>query len=120
MACKEFSINLAVLAPTNKRQISFGMMRGCIDDATPFYAIIFVLRDLIDGEFQDRVRVKITIGPALNDKADALMNRGLNAAQLDFLQGPLTSRAKKLPVTGSAEVEDKRMNALGEEMVVLK
>lgn len=120
MACKEFSINLAVLAPSNKRQISFGMMRGCIDDNTPFYAMIFILRDLIEGEFQDRVKVKITIGPTLNDKAEALMNRGLNAAQLDFLQGPLTSRAKKLPATGSKEVEDKKMNALGEEILTVK
>ena len=55
--CKEFSINLAVLAPSNKRQFSFGMMRGCIDDNTPLYAMIFVLRDLINGEFQDRVKV---------------------------------------------------------------
>jgi len=120
MACKEFSINLAVLAPSNKRQISFGIMRGCIDDNTPFYAMIFILRDLVEGNFQDRVKVKITIGPALNDKAEALMNRGLNAAQLDFLQGPLTSRAKKLPVTGNKEVEDKRMNAMGEEMLTIK
>jgi hypothetical protein len=120
MACKEFSINLAVLAPSNKRQISFGMMRGCVDDNTPFYAMIFILRDLIQNEFQDRVKVKITIGPTLNDKAEGLMNRGLNAAQLDFLQGPLTSRAKKLPVTGGNEVADTKMNALGEELLTVK
>jgi len=120
MACKEFSINLAVLAPTNRRQISFGMMRGCIDDATPFYAMVFILRDLIEDEFQDRVKVKITIGPTLNDKAEGLMSRGLNSAQLDFLQGPLTNRAKKLPATGTKQVVDKRMNALGEEMLTVK
>jgi hypothetical protein len=120
MACKEFSINLAILAPSNKRQISFGIMRGCVDNNTPIYAMIFILRDLIGGEFQDRVKVKITIGPTFNDKAEALMNRGLNAAQLDFLQGPLTSRAKKLPVTGSTEVGDKVMNAHGEELLTVK
>ena len=120
MACKEFSINLAVLAPSNKRQISFGMVRGCIDDNTPIYAMIFILRDLIDGGFQDRVKVKITIGPTFNDKAEALINRGLNAAQLDFLQSTLTTRAKKLPVTGNKEVEDKKMNTLGEEMLGVK
>ena len=118
--CKEFSINLAVLAPSNKRQFSFGMMRGCIDDNTPLYAMVFVLRDLINGEFQDRVKVKVTVGPAFNDKAEALMKRGLNAAQLDFLQGPLTSRAAKLQPSGGKEVTDKKMDQLGQELLQTK
>lgn len=118
--CKEFSINLAVLAPSNKRQFSFGMMRGCIDDNTPFYAMIFVLRDIVDAnthEFQDRVRVKVTIGPAFSEQAEALMKRGLNAEQLDFLQGPVTSRINKLPASGGKEVEDKKMNQLGQQLL---
>ena len=118
--CKEFSINLAVLAPSNKRQFSFGMMRGCIDDNTPFYAMIFVLRDLINGDFQDRVRVKVTIGPTFNDKAEALMKRGLNSAQLDFLQGPITSRASKLDPSGGKEIEDQKMNQLGQQLLDAK
>src|SRR5215471_10006606 len=112
--CSEFSVNLALLAPSNKRQISFGMVRGCVDDNTPFYAMIFVMRDLINDEFQDRVKVEIKIGPHLNDKAEDLMRRGLTASQLDFLQGPITNRAKKLDVTGGTTVQDSRMNALGE------
>jgi hypothetical protein len=114
--CKEFSINLALLAPDNKRQIAFGMMRGCLDAETPFHAMIFVLRDLIGGEFQDRVKVEIKLGPAFNDKAEALMKRGLNAAQLDFLQGPMLNRAKKLTATGGATVQDPKMNTMGESM----
>lgn len=117
--CKEFSINLAVLAPSNKRQFSFGMMRGCIDDNTPIYAMIFVLRDLIDGEFQDRVKVKVTVGPTLNEKAEALMKRGLNAAQLDFLQGPLTSRASKL-APSNQEIQDPKMDKMGQQLLVTK
>lgn len=118
--CREFSVNLAVLAPSNKRQFSFGMMRGCIDDNTPFYAMIFILRDLIEGEFQDRVKVKVTIGPALNDKAEAMMTLGLNAEQMSFLQGPITNRATKLPPSGGKEVTDKRMTQLGQDMLTAK
>jgi hypothetical protein len=118
--CKEFSINLAVLAPSNKRQFSFAMMRGCIDDNTPIYAMIFVLRDLIKDEFQDRVRVKVTLGPTFNDKAESLMKRGLTGAQLDFLQGPLTTRAGKLTANGGKEIQDKRMDQLGQELLLTK
>jgi hypothetical protein len=115
--CKEFSVNLAVLAPSNKRQFSFGMMRGCIDDKTPFYAMIFILRDLINDQLQDRVRVKVTIGPTFNPQAEAMMKLGLTAEQMSFLQGPLTSRASKLTASGSAEVEDKKMTELGHQML---
>jgi len=115
--CKEFSVNLAVLAPSNKRQFSFGMMQGCIDDNTKFFAMIFVLRDLINGEFQDRVKVRVTLGPALNPQAEALMKLGLTADQMSFLQGPITNRALKLPATGSTEVTDTKMDALGQQLL---
>lgn len=115
--CREFAINLAVLAPSNKRQFSFGMMRGCIDDNTPFFAMIFILRDLINGEFQDRVRVNVKIGPAFSAEAEALMKRGLSAEQLSFLQGPITTRATKLPKTGDKEVQDKKMDQLGHDLL---
>ena len=115
--CSEFSVNLALLSPNNKRQISFGMMRGCADANTPFYAMIFILRDLIGDEFQDRVKVEVKIGPTLNDQAEALMRRGLTASQLDFLQGPMTNRAKRLPTTGDQTVNDAKMNSLGEALL---
>ena len=75
--CKPFSVALAFLMPDNKRQISLVVDRGCKDAATPIYLIIFVLRDLVDGEFQDRVKLRVTIGDV--DQAQALMDRGLKA-----------------------------------------
>ena len=95
--CKEFSVTLAVLAPDNKRQISFAMERGCIDDNTPFFVLIFVLRDKTPDGFQDRVKLKVTVGPQDNAKAQKLMDAGLKDTQLQFLEGPITSAAKKLP-----------------------
>jgi len=98
MACKPFSVVLAVLAPDNKRQVSFAVSKGCINDNQPFYVLNFVLRDKINGEFQDRVRLHVTIGDTDNPKAQRLIDQGLTMTQLQFLQGPVTSKAKALPV----------------------
>lgn len=100
--CTEFSVVLAVLAPDNKRQVSFSISRGCVDNNTPFYHLIFILRDLVNGEFQDRVHLEVTVGPADNAKAQALMDRGLKSTQLDVLKGPLTSKTKALPPGSNA------------------
>ncbi|MDT7605369.1 MAG: hypothetical protein QOF61_3366 [Acidobacteriota bacterium] len=114
--CTQFSVNLAVLAPNNKRQVSFGITRGCIDDNTPFYLIIFVLRDKVDGGFQDRVKLDIRVGDTLNPKAEALMTQGLNMAQLEFLSGPLTDRAKQLK---PGTTNDPKMNQLGQQLLTV-
>lgn len=99
MPCKSFSVVLAVLAPDNKRQISFGMNKICKDAETAMYIIEFVLRDRIGDEFQDRVHLHVDVGGDLKDQAAAeqLMNRGMSLTQLQFLQGPVTTRAKALP-----------------------
>ena len=102
MPCKPFSVNLAVLAPDNKRQVSFGVTRGCISDDEPFYVLNFVLRDKVDDEFQDRVRLHVTIGDTDNDKAQRLIEHGLTLTQIQFLQGPVTNKAKALPTGTTA------------------
>ena len=115
--CKPFSVNLAVLAPSNKRQVSFGITRGCIDDNTPFYLIIFVLRDKVEGGFQDRVKLDIRVGDTLNAKAEALMTQGLNMAQLEFLSGPITDRAKALK---KGTTEDAKLAELNQQLLEIK
>jgi len=97
MACKPFSVTLAVLAPDNKRQISFGITKGCVTDDQAFYVLNFVLRDLVNGEFQDRVRLHVEVGDTDSDKAQRLIDRGLTMTQLNWLQGPVTSKTKNLP-----------------------
>jgi len=96
--CTEFSVSFALLTTDNTRQISFGVTRGCIDASTPLYVLSFVLRDKVDGGFQDRVKLLVTVGPESNDKAQAIIDRGLRSAQQDFLEGPITSKAKTAPV----------------------
>lgn len=99
MPCKSLTVILAVLAPDNKRQISFGMSKICQDANNAIYIIEFVLRDLIDGEFQDRVRLHIDVGADTKDQdsAQKLMDRGLSMTQLQLLKGPITARTKNLP-----------------------
>ena len=99
MACKSLTIALALLAPDNKRQVSFGMSKICQDANTAVYVIEFVLRDKIGDEFQDRVRLHVDVGGDTKDKdaAQALMDRGMSMTQLQFLKGPLTARTRNLP-----------------------
>jgi hypothetical protein len=96
--CTDFSVSFALLTSDNNRQVSFGVTRGCIDANTPLYVISFLLRDKIDGEFQDRVKLLVTVGPESNDKAQAIIDRGLRSSQTDFLEGPITSKAKTAPL----------------------
>lgn len=107
MACKPFSIVLAVLAPDNKRQVSFGITKGCISDDEAFYVLNFVLRDKIGDEFQDRVRLHVTVGETDSDKAQRLIDHGMTMTQLQFLQGPVTTKTKNLPpgTTANAAAE---------------
>lgn len=114
MACKPFSVTLAVLAPDNKRQVSFSISKGCINDDTPFYVLNFVLRDKVGDEFQDRVRLHVTVGDTDNPKAQKLMDQGLTMTQLQFLQGPVTNKAKTLPAgtTSDAAAEKQVANLL--------
>jgi hypothetical protein len=96
--CTEFSVSFALLTSDNMRQVSFGVTRGCLDASTPLYVISFLLRDKIGNEFQDRVRLLVTVGPENNAKAQAIIDRGLRSTQKDFLEGPITAKAKGAPV----------------------
>ena len=95
--CVPLSISLAVLAPDNKRQVSFGITRGCNADDSSFWLLHFVLRDKVEGGFQDRVVLDVRVNAQENPLAEKLASEGLKRAQLDFLSGPITSAAKKLP-----------------------
>ena len=99
MACEPLSITLAVLAPDNLKQISFGLTKGCNPDDSDFWIIDFIFRDRPDqnNDFQDRVKCHVTIDVADNAAAEKLSNEGLTNLDLAFLSGPVTNRAKKLP-----------------------
>ena len=104
--CTEFSVSFALLTSDNQRQVSFGVTRGCLDASTPLYVISFLLRDKIGDDFQDRDRLLITVGPEDHDKAQAIIDRGLRSSQKDFLEGPVTTKARNAPA-GTTEKTDK-------------
>ena len=87
-----------MLLPDDLHQISFGLTKGCNPDDTAFWIINFVLRDLVGSEFQDRVKLDLAVNVANNPAAEALANSGLTNMDITFLNGPITNRAKKLPV----------------------
>jgi hypothetical protein len=99
MACEEFSINLAVLAPNDTQQFSFGLTKGCNEDDTDFWIIDFVFRDRPDtnSDFQDRVKLHVQVGSEDNAAAAKLKSEGLTGQDISFLSGPVTNRAQKLP-----------------------
>jgi|GEM_PF-1940332 len=107
MACIPFSITLAVLATDNKRQFSFSINKGCIEDK-PVYVLIFIFRDRneVTDIFQDRVSLQVTVGDTDSTKAERLMARGLTNAQLSYLKGPLTNVVANLEPTGGAPSTD--------------
>jgi hypothetical protein len=61
------------------------------------YVIVFVLRTNESGEFQDRVKLEVTLGDTDSADAQAMVDRGLTMTQIEFLQGPITNRAQNLP-----------------------
>lgn len=107
MACVPFSITLAVLATDNKRQFSFSINKGCIEEK-PVYVLVFIFRDrdAVTDPFQDRVSLQVTLGDTDNAKAEKLIARGMNNAQLAYLKGPLTNIVQDLPPTGGAPSDD--------------
>jgi len=93
--CTPISISLAMLAPDNKRQVALGITRGCNPDDTAFWILHFVLRDKVDGGFQDRVVLDVRVNSLDNPLAEKLAREGLKRAQLDYLLGPVTAAAKR-------------------------
>jgi hypothetical protein len=105
---------LAVLAPNDKTQISFAVSKSC-PASGPLLVLEFVLRTLDDAsqQFQDRVKLEVTVGNTDNPEAEAMANRGLSTTQLGFLQGPITSRATALAQTGQGTVQsDKKLEKM--------
>ncbi len=108
MACRELVVNLAVLAPNDTQQFSFGLTRGCNADDTEFWVIDFVFRDRPDitSDFQDRVKLHVQLNVEDNASAQKLLSEGLTGQDISFLSGPVTNRAQKLATSGNGLAAD--------------
>ena len=115
MPCQELSITLAVLAPNNNQQFSFGLTKGCNANDTEFWTIDFVFRDRPDADsaFQDRVKLHVQVGTADSAAAQKLQTDGLTGQDISFLSGPVTNRASRLAAGTTSDVKlANMMNAL--------
>lgn len=107
MACQPLSITLAVLAPDDKKQISFGLTKGCNADDSAFWIIDFVFRDRPDqnSDFQDRVKLHVAVNVEDSAAAEKLSTEGLSSMDIAFMSGPITNRATKLPAGTVADAK---------------
>jgi hypothetical protein len=106
---KNFSVQLAVFSPDGRLHISFGITRHCYSEEECVYTIDFVLRERVGNELRDRIKLNVRADTANNRNAERAMEQGLSEAQLRFLGGPVTDRAKTLP---SGTAHDKKLIAL--------
>jgi len=94
--CTPFSLSLLVANKGNSQQISFGLTKGCTNDAHTFWIITFVLKERdAQGNFFDRVNFQLNVNqqaPGKVNKAANLQN-GLSVNQQNFVQGPMTEAA---------------------------
>jgi len=118
MACIPFSITLAVLATDNKRQFSFSINKGC-EAEKPIYVLVFVFRDreAVTDPFQERVSLRVTVGDTDSPKAERMIARGMNNAQLAYLKGPLTNVVAGLPPTGGAPSSDEAAREAASQII---
>jgi hypothetical protein len=68
--CTPFSVSVKILTPDDKKEIQFGITKGCNADDTAFWIIDFTLKVKKGNEMKTRVEVHITIGKD-KDKAKA-------------------------------------------------
>jgi hypothetical protein len=89
------------------------------DANTAVFILEFLLRDLVNGEFQDRVHLHVDVGGdnSSQEAAQKLMDRGISLAQLEFLQGPVTNKAKTAP---AGTTSDPKTEALIKQLPTVK
>src|SRR5258708_16055601 len=77
-----------------------GVSKVCMPDCSVFWVIDLIIRDRPeqDSDFQDRVKLHVAVNLKDSAAAARLANEGLTSLDIASLSGPITNRAKKLPV----------------------
>jgi len=102
--CKSFSVSVMVATDDDKREIHFGITKGCNADNTAFWTIDFTLKVKKGTEMKTRVEVHVVIGKDQakeKAKADALAadlkkNKKLDDERTDVLQTDVADRALQI------------------------
>jgi hypothetical protein len=108
--CTPISVQVAILTPDDKHEISFGLTKGCNPDDTVFWVVDFILKEDKDGQMKTRIEIHVHIGKDQSADAQKLSEtKALSPENVDLLNGPAADRAKALP-PGSPN--DKKLNNL--------
>src|SRR5262245_62145894 len=96
--CTPFSVKVALLTPDDKKEIHFGLTKGCNPDDTAFWTIDFLLKELKGTEMKTRVEVHVAVGENKKPKAEELAeSKKLAPSKVNLLQGRVADRASELP-----------------------
>lgn len=113
--CKPFSVSVKIFTPDEKKEINFGITKGCNADNTAFWIIDFGLKVKKNNEMKPRVEVHITVGKDKDkEQAEALAaliksKKELTDSQVNLLRTVIANRASKLSNTAAqtdAELRD--------------
>lgn len=97
--CKPFSVSVKIITPDDKKEINFGITKGCNNDNSAFWVIDFTLKVKKGSEMKPRVEVHITIGKDKDKaRAEALAQlikdkKKLTDDQVMLLLSEITDRA---------------------------
>lgn len=101
--CKPFSVSVKIVTPDDKKEITFGITKGCNNDNTAFWIIDFGLKVKKGNEMKPRVEVHITVGKDKDKaKAEALAQlikdkKKLTEDQVMLLVTLVADRAMEVP-----------------------
>jgi hypothetical protein len=110
--CTAFSVSVKILTLDDKREIQFGLTKGCNPDNSAHWVIDFLLKEKKGDEMKTRVEVHVTVGTDQKKEAAAKLaeTKELAPAKVNLLQGRVADRA--LEVTPKAAAKDPELQKL--------
>ncbi len=102
MACKALSVEVGIFTPDDKKEIHFGLTKGCNPDGTDFWTIDFLYKDDRGQGMKKRVEIHVTVGENKKPKAEALADAAKKKEELpenkvDLIMGKIKTRVLELP-----------------------
>lgn len=87
--------------PDEKYLTRLTIGRGISGNKISSYVFNYILMEKVCGKFVERINTSVNVGE--NVKVQGIFDRGLTGTQQDFLNGPITSKARRLVAEAKAE-----------------
>jgi predicted Zn-dependent protease len=96
--CTAFSVSIKILTMDDKREIQFGLTKGCNPDGTSHWTIDFLLKEKKGDEMKTRVEVHVTVGTEKKKEAaeELAKTKELAPSKVNLLQGRVADRAMEV------------------------